>query len=92
MTDLEPLRAAFRLIGEDPSRVLGPGTAHLVAYGHELVSRRDVPGLTMDVASAADGVRVRIQIEAGALFPGDSRSLQTARLIAIGPFMLRWKC
>ena len=69
MTDLEPLRAAFRLIGEDPSRVLGPGTAHLVAYGHELVSRRDVPGLTMDVASAADGVRVRIQIEAGARIP-----------------------
>jgi len=69
MTDLEPLRAAFRLIGEDPARVLGPGTAHLVAYGHDLISRADAPGLTMDVASATDAVRARIQVEAGARIP-----------------------
>jgi Fe-S cluster assembly scaffold protein SufB len=69
MTDLEPLRAAFRVIGEDPARVLGPGTAHLVAYGHELISRREVPGLTMAVAATADGIGARIDVAPGAAIP-----------------------
>ena len=69
MTDLEPLTSALRLIGQDPAQVLGPETAHLVAYGHDLISRADVPGLTMDVASEADGIRVRIQVERGARIP-----------------------
>jgi Fe-S cluster assembly scaffold protein SufB len=69
MTDLQPLRAAFQLIGEDPARVLAPGTAHLVAYGHELISRRDVEGLTMAVEATAGGIGARIQVEAGAEIP-----------------------
>ena len=69
MTDLEPLTSALRLIGQDPAQVLGPETAHLVAYGHDLISRADVPGLTMDVASEADGIRARIQVERGARIP-----------------------
>jgi Fe-S cluster assembly scaffold protein SufB len=63
MPDLERLRAAFRRIGEDPSRVLTPGTAHLVAYGHELVSQREVAGLTMAVAATAAGIEARIAVE-----------------------------
>jgi Fe-S cluster assembly scaffold protein SufB len=66
ITDLTPLASALRLIGEDPAQVLGPETAHLVAYGHDLISRSDVPGLTMDVANAADGIRARIRVERGA--------------------------
>jgi Fe-S cluster assembly scaffold protein SufB len=66
MTDLAPLKSALRLIGEDPAQVLGPGTAHLVAFGHDIVSRASMPGLTMDVASNADGIRARIQVERGA--------------------------
>jgi Fe-S cluster assembly scaffold protein SufB len=69
MTDLAPLNSALRLLGEDPAQVLGPETAHLIAYGHELISRADVPGLTMDVASAAGGIRIRIQVERGARIP-----------------------
>lgn len=69
MTDLAPLKSALRLIGEDPARVLGPGTAHRVAYGHDVISHGQVPGLTMDVASAADGIRARIQVERGARIP-----------------------
>jgi len=69
MTDLEPLTSALRLIGQDPAQVLGPETAHLVAYGHDLISRAGVPGLTMDVASEADGIRARIQVERGARIP-----------------------
>jgi Fe-S cluster assembly scaffold protein SufB len=69
MTDLDPLTSALRLIGEDPSQVLGPETAHLVAYGHDLISRADVPGLTMEVASDADGIRAHIQVERGARIP-----------------------
>ncbi|MCG6861130.1 MAG: SufD family Fe-S cluster assembly protein [Chromatiaceae bacterium] len=69
MTDLEPLTWALRLIGQDPAQVLGLETGHLVAYGHDLISRADVPGLTMDVASAADGIRARIQVERGARIP-----------------------
>jgi len=63
MTDLTPMTSALRLIGEDPAQVLGPGTAHLVAYSHDLISRADVPGLTMKVAGAAGGIRARIQVE-----------------------------
>jgi hypothetical protein len=66
MTDLDPLTSALRLIGEDPARALGPRTAHLDADGHDLISLADVPGLTMEVASAADGIRARIQVELGA--------------------------
>jgi Fe-S cluster assembly scaffold protein SufB len=63
MTDLEPLQRAFRLIGEDPAQVLAPGTAHLVAYGHDVISARDVVGLKMDVSARNDGIRARIIVE-----------------------------
>jgi uncharacterized protein len=66
MTDLAPLISALRLVGEDPADVLGPGTAHLVAYGHELVSRGQVPGIAMDAASGSEGIRARIRVENGA--------------------------
>jgi Fe-S cluster assembly scaffold protein SufB len=69
MTDLEPITSALRLIGEDPAQVRGPETAHLVAYGHDLISRADVPGLQMDVSSAADGIRARIRVERGVRIP-----------------------
>lgn len=38
MPELEPIFNIFSAIGEDPMKVLGPGTAHVLAYGHELVS------------------------------------------------------
>jgi Fe-S cluster assembly scaffold protein SufB len=66
MTDLAPLNSALRLIGEDPAQVLGPENAHLVADGHDLISCAEVPGLSMDIASEADRIRARIQVEPGA--------------------------
>ena len=69
MTDLAPMKSALRLVGEDPGRALGPESAHLVAYGHDLISQAEVPGLSMQVASGAGGIRARIQVEAGARIP-----------------------
>lgn len=36
MNKLKPVISIFKALGEDPMKALGPGTAHLLAYGHEL--------------------------------------------------------
>jgi Fe-S cluster assembly scaffold protein SufB len=69
MTDLAPLKSALRVVGQDPAGVLGPGTAHLVAYGHEVVSQGQASGIAMEVASAAGGLRACIRVERGARIP-----------------------
>lgn len=55
MPDLKPLTVALRLAGEDPMAVLGPDSAHLVAYGRQLVSMQSVPGVTV-LARSEKGV------------------------------------
>jgi hypothetical protein len=65
MADLAPLVQAFRGIGEDPAQILGPGTAHVVAFGHTLVSRQSVPGLVLQADADANGIRARVRVEEG---------------------------
>ncbi len=60
MADLDPLYQAFRKIGEDPALVLAPDTAHVVAYGHQLVSQQSIPGVHVKAHADAGGV-----VEAG---------------------------
>lgn len=65
MADLDPLYQAFRRIGEDPGLILAPDTAHVVAYGHELISRQSIPGVKVEAHADAVGVHARIAVEAG---------------------------
>ena len=65
MAELEPLYQAFRQIGEDPAQILAPGTAHVVAYGHRLLSQQSIPGVRVKADVDAAGVHARVVVEAG---------------------------
>jgi Fe-S cluster assembly scaffold protein SufB len=65
MAELEPLYEAFRQIGEDPSLILAPGTAHIVAYGHRLLSQQSIPGVHVSAHADAGAVHARVVVEAG---------------------------
>ncbi|MDI6750353.1 MAG: SufD family Fe-S cluster assembly protein [Rhodocyclaceae bacterium] len=66
MADLTHLKQAFALIGEDPARVLAPGTAHLIAHGHEIVSQQAIPGVRLEARSEDGIVKARLEIAPGA--------------------------
>lgn len=65
MAELDALRKAFALIGEDPTTVLAPGTAHIVAHGHDIVSRQSAPGVSLEASADADGIHARLAIDPG---------------------------
>jgi Fe-S cluster assembly scaffold protein SufB len=65
MSELQPLYDAFSRIGEDPGLVLAPGTAHLVADGHRIISQQPAPGVGLDATGDADGIHARLEIEEG---------------------------
>ena len=65
MTKLDSLYQAFRQIGEDPGLILAADTAHVVAYGHELVSRQSIPGVRVEAHADEKGVHARIVVEEG---------------------------
>lgn len=63
MLELKPMADALRLIGEDPMAVLGPDSAHLIAYGDLLTSMQSVPGVTV-LATSEKGV-IHAQVVVG---------------------------
>jgi hypothetical protein len=65
MAKLDSLFQAFRRIGEDPGLILAPDTAHVVAYGHELISQQSIPGVRVDAHADAGGVHARVVVEEG---------------------------
>jgi Fe-S cluster assembly scaffold protein SufB len=65
MADLEALYQAFNQIGEDPDLILTPDTAHLVAYGHQLVSQQSVPGVKVEAHADDQGVHARVIVGEG---------------------------
>ncbi|TCS71750.1 hypothetical protein EDC61_10893 [Sulfuritortus calidifontis] len=65
MADLATLYDAFRTLGEDPGVILAPDTAHIVAYGHQLVSQQSVPGVAVEAHADQKGVHARVTVEAG---------------------------
>ncbi len=65
MPELKPLLDAFALIGEDPRTVLAPGTAHVVAFGHRIVSSQQAPGVVLEAREATDGIHARLSVEEG---------------------------
>jgi Fe-S cluster assembly scaffold protein SufB len=66
MADLGALCEAFALIGEDPATVLAPDTAHVVAHGHQIVSRQSIAGVRLDAHGDDQGVHALLDIEPGA--------------------------
>ena len=60
MTDLATLYDAFRQIGEDPGTILTPDTAHVVAYGHRVISQQSIPGV--EIQAHADEARVHARV------------------------------
>ena len=69
MTELEPLYAAFRQIGEDPANILNPDTAHLVAHGQRLISQQAIPGVEIQAQGDAEGIHARVVVAAGRIIP-----------------------
>jgi len=65
MADLDALYQAFNQIGEDPGMILAPDTAHLVAYGHEVVSQQSVPGVNVEAHADDKGVHARVTVAEG---------------------------
>jgi Fe-S cluster assembly scaffold protein SufB len=65
MAELDSLYQAFRQIGEDPGLILAADTAHVVAYGHALLSQQSAPGVRIEAAADANGVHARVVVEAG---------------------------
>ncbi|HJW23658.1 MAG TPA: SufD family Fe-S cluster assembly protein [Rhodocyclaceae bacterium] len=69
MPDFAPLYDAFRQFGGNPDPLLAPDAAHLIAYGHQLVSRQTAPGVSIDAEAGERGVRARVTVEAGRIVP-----------------------
>ena len=62
VSDLRPLYEAFALIGEDPNVVIAPGTAHMVAYGHQIVSQQGAPGVALEAHVNDEGIHARLVV------------------------------
>lgn len=68
MNQMHPLLPAFEALrgaGVNPQPLLAADTAHLVAFGHSIVSRHDVPGLRVEADSAGDELMVSVSVAAG---------------------------
>jgi len=65
MPELKPMSMALRSVGEDPMAVLGPDSAHLVAYGHQLASMQSVPGVTVLATSDKGVIHARVVVAEG---------------------------
>jgi Fe-S cluster assembly scaffold protein SufB len=66
MADLAPLEQALRATGADPAMVLSPEAAHLVAYGHDIVSVQSVPGVVILAARERGGIVADVTVVKGA--------------------------
>jgi len=65
MNDLDQLYEAFRQIGEDPTQILTPETAYLVAYGHNIVGMQSVPGVIIVPERTKHGIHASVTVLEG---------------------------
>jgi Fe-S cluster assembly scaffold protein SufB len=65
MADLDTLYRAFQQIGEDPSRLLTPETAYLVACGHEIMGMQSIEGVIIIPRRVKDGIEARVTVLEG---------------------------
>ncbi len=66
MSELETIRQALPLVGEEPAVLEDGRIAHVVAHGHRILSRRGIPGLRVDLEEEADAISGEIVVERGA--------------------------
>lgn len=62
MSELDRLLQALDQRGIDRAVMVDTATAHLMASGQNLLSRREVPGLELDARETADGIVARIRV------------------------------
>ena len=62
---LTPLFDAMSAAGVDPKPLTMPNTAHLVAFGRQVVSRHAIPGLSLQAESVGDEIHVNLSIAEG---------------------------
>lgn len=60
--ELEPFADLFRVAGWEPAAVLAPGTAHVLADGHRLVSQQSAPGIHVTAQANENGIAADIII------------------------------
>ncbi len=65
MADLDTMYRAFQQIGEDPSRLLTPQTAYLVACGHEITGMQSVEGVIIIPRRVKHGIEARVTVLEG---------------------------
>ena len=62
MRTLSEVAGALELAGGDRAVLADLATAHVVASGHDLLSRREVPGLDLDAEATAAGIAARLTV------------------------------
>ena len=60
LRDLQPMMTAMRVAGVDPKPLLANDTAHLVAYGQDVVSLHEIPGINLTAARVDGEIRVNL--------------------------------
>ena len=65
MSELDDLMKAFGEAGGDRGALADPGTAHLAASGHSILSSRTVAGLDVDAKEIRNGISARVRVHAG---------------------------
>ncbi len=66
MAELDEIKRAFSAAGGDSAIFANREIAHLAASGHDLVSRREIRGLSMDAQETPEGISARVIVERGA--------------------------
>jgi Fe-S cluster assembly scaffold protein SufB len=65
MRELTILTDTFQSLGGDPEVFQDRHIAHLAASGHQLISLREIPGVTIDAKETGDGITNTILVEKG---------------------------
>jgi Fe-S cluster assembly scaffold protein SufB len=66
MSELDELKRILPMVGAEPSILDDARTAHVVARGHRILSRRMVPGLRLDAEETPDAIVGKLTVDAGA--------------------------
>lgn len=65
MSDLDALIRALPMAGAEPAVLEDPRIAHVVAHGHHILSRRTVPGVSLELEETPDALVGRLMVQPG---------------------------
>jgi Fe-S cluster assembly scaffold protein SufB len=63
MAELDNLVNALNVIGTDSTPLAREDVAHIVVSGHKAISRREVPGLRIEMDETPGGIAVHVQVD-----------------------------